>query len=107
MQTTIAQNYLIFSGLQELKNYYQRFLLKSFLLAVIVHLLLLSAYYSTIFFQNSVNDKLKQNNQRFIDVKLADIEPPPSVDEEIPPPKTEEIFLPPPKDLSALIPEPV
>jgi protein TonB len=95
-------------GAPELKRFYQRFFARGLVLAIFVHLVLISTY-MVINYVNTLKaeELLKQQQQQRI-INLTDLEPPPSATEdEAPPPKIEELTAAPPKDLSALTPEPV
>jgi len=93
----------------ELKNSYQKYLLKALIIAVSLHLFIVGAYMLRIYYEHKMKEQeiSKQIQQRII--TLNDIEPPPSANEDEPPPplKLETPISPPPKDLSALVPEPV
>ena len=95
-------------GAPELKKTYQRFFARGLVIAVIVHIFIISAYL-LVNYVSSLNaeENLKKQQQRIINI--TDLEPPPSAtDEEPPPPKPfEEPPVAPPKDLTALTPEPV
>lgn len=93
----------------ELKELYRLYLGRGFLIAIIIHILIIAAYAGLDYYNKLQKNELlkKQKEQRII--TLTDLEPPPSMDEDesIPPPKIEENLPAPPKDLSALTPEPV
>lgn len=95
-------------GASELKKVYQRFFARGMVIAVIVHIVILSAYLLINYVGNlKAKDKTMVNQQRIINI--TDLGPPPSAteDETQPPPKIEEPLPSPPKDLTALMPEPV
>lgn len=94
-------------GAPELKIVYRRFFSRGLIYAILVHLIVIGAYFGINIMRLKAEEKKTQVQQRIINV--TDLEPPPSVtDEEAPPPpKYEEPLAAPPKDLAALIPEPV
>ncbi len=95
-------------GAPELKKLYQRFFARGLVLAIFVHIVLISTYLVINYINTlKAEELLKQQQQQRI-INLTDLEPPPSATEdETPPPKIEELLTAPPKDLSALTPEPV
>ncbi|RPI18622.1 MAG: energy transducer TonB [Ignavibacteriae bacterium] len=96
-------------GAPELKKTYQRFFARGLVLAVIIHVVLLSGYLVANYVSNlSAEEQDKTGPQQRV-INLTDLEPPPSAteDETPPPPKIEEPVAAPPKDLTALTPEPV
>lgn len=95
-------------GAPELKKLYQRFFARGLVLAIFVHIVLISTYLVINYINTlKAEELLKQQQQQRI-INLTDLEPPPSATEdETPPPKLEELQVAPPKDLSALTPEPV
>jgi len=95
-------------GAPELKKTYQRFFARGFVLAIIIHVVLISVYMGINYWNNlkAEEQSKNQNQQRIINV--TDLEPPPGVEnDQPPPPKIEELKVAPPKDLTALQPEPV
>ena len=95
-------------GAPELKKLYQRFFARGLVLAIFVHIVLISTYLVINYINTlKAEELLKQQQQQRI-INITDLEPPPSATEdETPPPKIEELLTAPPKDLSALTPEPV
>ncbi len=93
----------------ELKLPYRKNFRKGLIYAIIFHLSVILVYGTANYYDRFLKDNDSKNvQQRVINVSLADLEPPPSLnDEEPPPPKPEEILTPPPKDIAALTPEPV
>src|SRR4249920_3411297 len=92
----------------ELKLPYRKNFRKGLIYAIIFHLLVILVYGSANYYDRFLKDNDSKNvQQRVINVSLADLEPPPSLNDEEPPPKPEEILTPPPKDIAALTPEPV
>jgi protein TonB len=95
-------------GAPELKKLYQRFFARGLVLAIFVHIVLISTYLVINYINTLKAEELLKNQQQQRIINLTDLEPPPSATEdETPPPKPEELLTAPPKDLSALTPEPV
>ncbi len=95
-------------GAPELKKLYQRFFARGLVLAIFVHIVLISTYLVINYINTLKAEELLKNQQQQRIINLTDLEPPPSATEdETPPPKIEELLTAPPKDLSALTPEPV
>jgi len=89
-------------GAPELKSFYQKYLIKGLIIAVIAHIILIGGYVGAMYLE-----KVKAEEQKSLQDKVFNIEdldmPPPIDDVPIEPPK-EMLAL---KDLSALAPEPV
>ncbi|MBS1550723.1 MAG: TonB family protein [Bacteroidetes bacterium] len=89
-------------GAPELKSFYQKYLAKGLIIAVIAHLILIGGYAGAMYLE-----KVKAEEQKNLQDKVFNIEdldmPPPIDDVPVEPPK-EMLAL---KDLSALAPEPV
>ncbi len=96
-------------GAPELKRTYQRFFGRGLVLAIVIHIFLISVYMGVNYWNKLRADEQLKNIQQQRIINITDLEPPPSTtDEETPPPpKIEEIKVAPPKDLTALQPEPV
>jgi len=96
-------------GAPELKKLYQRFFARGLVLAVFVHVVLISTYLVINYINTLKAEELSKQQQQQRIINLTDLEPPPSAteDEAPPPPKIEELLSAPPKDLTALTPEPV
>jgi protein TonB len=96
-------------GAVELKKVYQKFFRRGLEYAIIVHIVLISAYILTSYISKLQAENLVKQQQQQRIINLTDLEPPPSATEdETPPPKeVEQIQSAPPKDLTALTPEPV
>jgi TonB family protein len=95
-------------GSAELKRSYQKYFARGFEIAVILHVIVVSAYLIFVFVMNKNSNSLSENhNQRIINVSLTDLAPPPPITEETPPPKEIEKIITPKKDLQSLEPEPV
>ncbi len=92
----------------ELKDVYQKYFRRGFEIAVMIHVFIIAAYIGINQLVKLADEQIdKTQHRQVIDVKLTDLEPPPSANEDdTPPPKLEEVVAP-PKDLSALTPEPV
>jgi protein TonB len=96
-------------GAPELKKTYQRFFARGLVMAIIVHLVVISTYLLINYVNKLKAEELSKQQQQQRIINLTDLEPPPSATDEDtpPPPKIEEIKSAPPKDLTALTPEPV
>jgi protein TonB len=95
-------------GASELKKNYRKFFARGFEIAIILHVIAVSAYLLVVFINNRNEDLAANNNtSRIINVTLADLSAPPPVSEETPPPKKIEKIITPKKDLKSLQPEPV
>lgn len=92
----------------ELKLPYKKNLRKGLIYAIIAHVMVLITYGAANYYSNYLKEQETRNiQQRIINVTLADLEPPPALnEEEVPIVKPEEIMAP-AKDLAALQPEPV
>jgi protein TonB len=92
-----------------LKHCYRRYLMGGLVTAVLVHLLIIGLNYAYLKLKKEEKIHSEAPVQRIINVTLSDLEPPPSLNEElqeIPEVKYEQISAP-PKDLAALEPQPV
>jgi protein TonB len=95
-------------GAAELKYFYQKYLRRGLELAILVHVLVISAYLLGNYISKLKQENLIKQQQQQRVITLSDLEPPPSAtEEETPPPKIVESITTPTKDLSALTPEPV
>jgi periplasmic protein TonB len=96
-------------GATELKKTYQKFFARGLVLAIIIHVVLLSGYLVANYVSKLNAEEQQRSKQQQRIINLTDLEPPPSAtdDETPPPPKIEEPVAAPPKDLTALTPEPV
>jgi protein TonB len=96
-------------GAPELKKTYQRFFARGLVLAVIIHVALISIYMGINYWNKLSAEEKSKNQQQQRIINVTDLEPPPSTTDEEPPPppKIEELKVAPPKDLTALQPEPV
>jgi TonB family protein len=96
-------------GAPELKSSYRRFASRGLIIAIVIHVVLISSYVFSIYLEN-----LNAGNQEDMKTEVTIFEilpdiPPPATNEAEPPPPDIEIpqsFIP-QKDLEALIPEPV
>jgi protein TonB len=91
-------------GAPELKKAYQSFTLKGFIIAVTVHIALISAYMLFVYINESKAKDIPIHKKNY---KIVEIDIPPSVDDEIIPPIKEELITQKVKDLASLQPEPV
>jgi len=94
-------------GAPDLKKLYKKYISRGLIIAVAIHVLLVSAYVLTVYLEKLSADRLDEQFSRTIE--LSDLDTPPPTNEEEPPaPEVEvpEKFIP-LKDLEALIPEPV
>jgi TonB family protein len=95
-------------GASELKKNYRKFFARGFEIAIVLHLIAVCTYLLVVFINNrNENSAANDKNSRIINVTLADLTPPPPIDESTPPPKEIEKIITPKKDLTALQPEPV
>ena len=94
-------------GAPDLKRLYKKYAGRGLLIAVIIHVVLISSYVLTVYLERLSAERLDEQFSRTIE--LSDLDTPPATDEEEPPAPEVEIpekFIP-LKDLEALIPEPV
>ena len=94
-------------GAPDLKKLYKKYVSRGLIIAVAIHVVLISAYVLTVYLERLSAERLDEQFSRTIE--LSDLDTPPGTDEEEPPaPEVEvpEKFIP-LKDLEALIPEPV
>jgi protein TonB len=96
-------------GAPELKKTYQRFFARGLVMAIVIHVLLISTFMGVNYWNKLKAEENSRNQQQQRIINVTDLEPPPSAtdDETPPPPKIEELKVAPPKDLTALQPEPV
>ena len=96
-------------GAPELKKTYQRFFGRGLILAILIHIVIVSGYLGFNYWDKLKAEELLKNSSQQRIINVTDLEPPPSAtDEETPPPpKVEELKAAPPKDLTALEPKPV
>jgi protein TonB len=97
-------------GATELKNSYRRFISRGLIIAIVIHVVLISSYVFSIYLEKLNAEKQDDEGVAplIVDLEMLDV-PPPASDEVEPPPPDVEIpptFIP-LKDLEALIPEPV
>ena len=94
-------------GAPDLKKLYKKYISRGLIIALAIHIVLISAYVLTVYLEKLSAERLDEQFSRTIE--LSDLDTPPGTDEEEPPaPEVEvpEKFIP-LKDLEALIPEPV
>jgi len=94
-------------GAPDLKKLYKKYISRGLIIAVAIHVVLISAYVLTVYIERLNAERLDEQFSRTIE--LSDLDTPPPTNEEEPPaPEVEvpEKFIP-LKDLEALIPEPV
>lgn len=112
-QNTTTQEYIDPMGIKmkygapDLKKLYKKYISRGLIIAVALHVLLVSAYVLTVYLERLSAERLDEQFSRTIE--LSDLDTPPATNEEEPPaPEVEvpEKFIP-LKDLEALIPEPV
>ena len=109
-RSSYIEPYKINYGLLELKKSYRAFVVYGLSLSVLLHILILVAFFISAMVKQKDENSSKKN-KRIINVKLIDLPPPPSsLEEEVfipPPPSKEEPPPVPKKDMKALQPEPV
>lgn len=89
-------------GAPELKSFYQKYLTKGLIIAVVAHLILIGSYVGAVYLEKVKADEQKNLQDKVFNIEDLDM-PPPIDDVPIQPPQ-EMLAL---KDLSALAPEPV
>ena len=89
-------------GAPELQKFYQKYLTKGLIFAIILHLILVSGYAFALYMDKVRSDKEKDEMQKR-EITLEDLDIPPPI-EDIPIEEPKAVAL---KDLSALVPEPV
>lgn len=89
-------------GAPELQKFYQKYLTKGLIFAIILHLILVSGYAFALYMDKVRSEKDKDEMQKR-EITLEDLDIPPPI-EDIPIEEPKAVAL---KDLSALVPEPV
>ena len=88
-------------GAPELKKFYQKYVTRGLIIAVVLHGFLIGGYVLAMYYEKVKAEQDLEGQERI--VNLSDLDVPPPIDE-VPPEPPKDIAL---KDLSALTPEPV
>ena len=96
-------------GAPDLKRMYQKYASRGLIIAIIIHVVFISAYLFTLYLESRANDQSAEDEVVPRIIQLEDLDaPPPAADDEVIPPEVEvPQTIVPLKDLEALIPEPV